>query len=116
MKFFSFFKKISIFDSLIKWTLQNSEQIIYIIRIILTISFIFFAFSILTMVLLQRGEDGAFSKNKGDKSTADNKTLFRGTVVFSILFFINAVFLTGLIHQEKHQNISKNQINISNKV
>ena len=96
------------FLKLLNFISVNKMTILFISKLILVISFIVLCVVMSLLVLLQRGEEGAFSKNRGDRITTDNKTLLRATVICSAIFFINALVLNGLIYSIKHNDAKQN--------
>jgi protein translocase SecG subunit len=92
---------------------NHEETIFQVTKVILVITFIVLCICIVMFVLLQRGDEGAFSKNRGDKIATDNKTLLRMTVVISGLLFFNAMLLNGLIHVIKHKQSKHSAITVN---
>lgn len=90
------------------WISLNQKGILFIIEWILIILFIGMCIVLSLLVLLQRGEEGAFSKNRGDKVSSDNKTLMRATIICSLCLFFGAMLLNGVIHKNKHIDIKNN--------
>ncbi len=95
---------------------KNSEGVMFTINWILIISFIISGIALILLVLLQRGEEGAFSKNRGDKTTTSDKTLFRSTIICSIFFFLVALILNALIYHMKHVSAKQNNTIVVEKV
>ena len=84
-------------------TLMNMDKFLSILLSTFLIGFVVLAVFIIFVVILQRGEEGIFAKNHGDKSMTNDKSMMRMTILSSLCFFFLAIALNSLIHHKKHK-------------
>lgn len=89
-------------SSIGNWFINNLFYILSVLKWVSTVVFIITCFTMIILVLLQRGEEGVFSKSRSNKISTDNNTLINTTIICAIILFGTAILLNGLVYYLKH--------------
>ncbi len=83
---------------------DHSMTIFNLFKWLLVVTFIISSIAMIMLVLLQRGEEGVFSKSRSDKITTDNNTLIESTITCAAILFGSAMILNGMFYYLKHRD------------